>query len=288
MIDLQPTILAIKRLIDDGSAASLTYAALECRLAIERICYERLRLAHEYISHADLRRWQPKDVVQTLIAEVDESAASTYTWAISADPPKSGLPEPTKEDYESMEFHTIGTQVGFDPKKLGRLWYALAKLALHVSLPESKDDFVNQYGDAKEIKAKVSEAITEIERISHGTLIASGMVNPETISFSCYCGATTKRRVGLLRDSQKVSCIIPECPETFQYDLSGSRFTRRTFNVVCAECQTESRIPLKKFELLSTNERLSFDCEKCNKKIYIGWYLQVSQEINSESEDKTD
>jgi hypothetical protein len=49
----------IKALLADGSDSSLTYAALEARLAIERICYERLKISHDYISADDLRTWKP-------------------------------------------------------------------------------------------------------------------------------------------------------------------------------------------------------------------------------------
>ncbi len=41
MIDLRGSIDTIEGHLADGSPRSLTYAALECRLAIERICYER-------------------------------------------------------------------------------------------------------------------------------------------------------------------------------------------------------------------------------------------------------
>lgn len=67
MINLEPSISQIEVLMAENTEASLTYAALECRLAIERICYERLRLAHDYISNDDLKRWQPRDIVNILI-----------------------------------------------------------------------------------------------------------------------------------------------------------------------------------------------------------------------------
>lgn len=79
MIKLKPTISQIQKLLKENTEASVTYAALECRLAIERICYERLRLAHDYISHDDLTKWQPSGIVRTLIQELDAHAAATRT-----------------------------------------------------------------------------------------------------------------------------------------------------------------------------------------------------------------
>ena len=83
MLNLDPAISKIEELLKEGTEATITYAALECRLAIERICYERLRLAHDYISHDDLKKWQPRDIVKILIQEVDSSAAETFTVSIS-------------------------------------------------------------------------------------------------------------------------------------------------------------------------------------------------------------
>jgi len=103
MINLQPSIEKIENLLDENTDSSVTYAALECRLAIERICYERLRLAHDYISHEDLKKWQPRDIVKTLIQEVDENVATTFTLSVSTSPLSEGSAPPTREDYEAME-----------------------------------------------------------------------------------------------------------------------------------------------------------------------------------------
>ena len=83
MINLDAIIETVEGLLAQSSAQATTYAALECRLAIEKVCYERLKIAHDYIAHDDLRRWQPRDVVETLIAEVDGRIDSGFTLSIS-------------------------------------------------------------------------------------------------------------------------------------------------------------------------------------------------------------
>lgn len=174
-MNLSSSIDIIEKHLNENSDASLTYAALECRLAIELICYERLRIAHDYISHDDLRKWQPKDIVKILVQEVDSKVASTFTLSISKGAHPDGMPESTLDEYQQIEFIPIGTQVGFNPETLGRLWNALAKLALHITLPIKKDDSVVRYGDAQKVRAKVLEALEEIKRIGKGTLISSGI-----------------------------------------------------------------------------------------------------------------
>ncbi len=164
MIDLSSSISKIEELLAQNTDASITYAALECRLAIERICYERLRLAHDYISHDDLKKWQPRDIVNILIREVDDKTAETFTLSISKEPIPENSAFPSLEDFPAMEFLPIGTQIGFNPERLGRLWNALANLALHITLPTSKDHGVARYGDAKKIRAKVIEALGHVDK----------------------------------------------------------------------------------------------------------------------------
>ncbi|MFK0690895.1 hypothetical protein ACFX5Q_22225 [Mesorhizobium sp. IMUNJ 23033] len=278
MINLQSSISAIENLLLEGSEASLTYAALECRLAIERICYERLRVAHDYISHDDLKRWQPRDIVNILIQEVDSKAASTFTLSVSTEPSPEGSSPPTVEEYEAMEFVPIGTHVGFNPSLLGKLWNALANLALHISVPESKDTPVDRYGDPEKIRAKVSETLDEIRRISAGTLLSSGF--GEEVSFYCSCGAKNRRRLSLLKDGQTVSCINPQCDESYEYEEGSLSFGRRTFAIVCRKCGHQRDVPKKKVENLRTDQHVGFDCERCGDQILIQWRPMQAQRTN--------
>jgi hypothetical protein len=275
MINLKPTISQIEKLLEENTEASVTYAALECRLAIERICYERLRLSHDYISHDDLKKWQPSDIVKTLIQEVDAKAAETFTLSIAREPVPEGSPPPTRKDYEAMEWLPVGTQVGFAPNKLGKLWNGLAKLALHIEIPTSKNATVKQYGDICAITPKVKQALAEIKRISEGTLMSSGM--GEEVSFECNCGSKNKRRLELLRDGQVVNCINPDCYESYDYVQSNMFFGRRTFKTVCRACAASRDVPKRMVEKLQTDQHIHFDCEGCGETIYVSWRPMQAQ-----------
>lgn len=105
-----------------------------------------MRVAHDYISPHDLRRYRPGDVVKTLLAEVDGNTASNLTISVSRHP------SDTYEIPIDQISDQIGAQAGFDPKKLGNYWQSLSNLALHVRLPKSKDDGIPEYGDAAQIR----------------------------------------------------------------------------------------------------------------------------------------
>lgn len=279
MLNLNPAISKIEAFVKEDTEASITYAALECRLAIERICYERLRLAHDYISHDDLKKWQPRDIVKVLIQEVDSRAAETFTMSISTSSRPEGAQEPTLKDYQAMEFVPIGTQVGFNPNRLGDLWNALANLALHISLPTSKADSVPHYGNKDKIKKKVSEALLEIKRIGEGTLVSTG--GGEEVSFTCFCGSKNKRRLELLTDGQILSCVNPACDESYGFVKSDLSFGRRTFDITCQACGAQRDVPKRMIEKLRTDQHIHFDCEGCGETIYVSWRPMQAQKTKS-------
>lgn len=283
MINVQPSIDAIERLLTEGTPQSLTYAALECRLAIEALCYERLSIAHSYISHDDLKRWQPKDVVNILIQEVDAQIASTLTLYISRDPVPQGKGDMTQADYEALEYVPVGTQIGFDPKLISKLWNALANVALHVQPPKSANDVVAVHGKPDKIRARVLEALAEIKRVSSRTMLSSG--TGEEVSFDCSCGAKNKRRTGLLQEGQTVSCINPTCKESFFVEMRDTAifFNRRTFPVSCSVCSKLEAIPMKWAEKLKVDQSLNYVCD-CGHENLLQWKLMQLHGPSSQAE----
>jgi len=268
MINLPPVIKRIKGLLAEDTEQSLTYAALEARLALEKVCYDRLRQAHDYISHAELRRWSPSAVVKTLIADVGGHITDTLTMYISKGPAVPGV-EPAEDDWVE-----VGTQVGFDGKRIGELWNALSNLALHVRLPENKDDQIPDYGDRERIRAKVEETVTELERLATASMVFSGI--GEQVSFGCaVCGEKNKRRASQLRDGQSVFCINPECKASWKVRKEGEEFffEDQTADFPCQGCGEVKRLPWRFFFEMRFDQRATFVCRKCHHQNYVEWRL---------------
>lgn len=247
MIDLHETIAIVKRHIAEGSDRSLTYSALECRLAIERICYDRLARAHDYVSREEVRSWRPHHVIKLIQEDVDPHVASTYTLSISTDPAVEG------EDLTKKNYVPIGTQQGFDGAYLAKLWNALSNTALHVSLPKSSNARVTQYGGARAIGAKVEQALIELERIATGTMTSNGF--GPGVSFTCGCGQLVKRRSDQLFAGKVIHCINPTCNESYKVDIEDDNFIFgvRAIYVIC-KCGEERRFPIAPLERLRVNE----------------------------------
>lgn len=186
-----------------------------------------------------------------------------------------GSPHPNREEYEEMEWLPLGTHVGFEPNKLGKLWNGLAKLALHIEIPTSKDTTVKQYGDIQAIAFKVKQALAEIKRISKSTLMLTGI--GEEVSFKCVCGSNNRRRLELLKDGQTINCVNRDCDESYDFVQADTSFGRRTFEIVCRACGVPHDIPKRMVEKLRTDKHIYFDCEGCSETIYVSWRPMQSQ-----------
>lgn len=264
MIDLRDTIDCIRGHLENGSVRSLTYAALECRLAIERICYDRLARVHDYISHNEIRRWPPAHVIKVLEDDVDPFVASTYTLSMSKDPL-----DDADVDLSELEYIPIGTQEGFDGRLTRKLYHSLANAALHVSIPKDSQSQVKHYGNPERIRKEVEKSLAEIERISGGTLLSTG-IGPQ-VTFDCECGTHNKRRSDLITNGKVVYCINPNCLHSFEVSHEGEEttFVARRVEVECL-CGEKAQVPQRQLEQLKRGEIGRMDCS-CGSKILFQW-----------------
>lgn len=269
MLQPGPIIDRIKTLLCEDTDASVTYAALEARLALEKVVYDRLRQRHDYISHAQLKAWTPGDVVKRLLAEVDEHIGETLVLSMSRTPYVEGV-KPDDEDYVQ-----IGVEIGLDAKKIARMWQALSNLALHARMPRNKGDHISEYGDRKAIRAKVEQVIAELERLSKGTMTFSGVPVGGDVSFVCTCGEKNRRRAKLLRDCQHVFCINPKCNETWKVAMEGNEtnFENVLVDVPCKVCGEVDRIPWRMVTRMKYDQNIQYPCSKCGGTNVVKWQL---------------
>lgn len=251
----------IRGLMADNSENSLTYAALEARLAIERICYERLKLAHRYISANDLRTWKPRYVVQTLMEMVDPKIASQWILSIGSEPGDN-----------PKEYHEVGTQMGFDPTKLSRLWQTMSSF-LHNSLPKNPDALIAHYAEAEKIRPKLNEVLLELDRIGQGTAI--GAMVFEQVSFECSCGQINNRSKHGLSNGVTINCIREGCKEQFEAEEIDHEFyfARKTLPIICRECAHENRLGYQELIEFPRERRGCFDCSECGAENFVQWKL---------------
>jgi hypothetical protein len=256
----------IQSLLDEGTPQSLTYAALEARLAIERVCYERLRIALDYISPADLKKWQPRNVVQAVIEEANSDAATSVVFSIAKTPVGQVPPE-------DEEFVEVGRQVGFNPAKIGKLWHSLGNF-LHVRLPVAKSDSIASYGEPAKIRSKIDEVLVILRDLEKGTLIMSGI--GETVHFHCVCGRENKRRTELLKAGQTINCVNPDCVERWTASIENGEFgfERRSVSLNCHACDEVNKLSEASVTTLPRDTRLRVLCRSCKAENFLIWALR--------------
>jgi hypothetical protein len=204
-----------------------------------------------------------------MIADVDKHVTDTLTMYISKKPAVPGV-KPAEDDWTK-----VGTQVGFDGKRIGDLWNALSGLALHVKLPKNKDDHIPEYGDRAKTRTKIEQVVAELEQLAKATMGFSGL--GETVSFDCgVCGEKNRRRAALLREGQRIFCINPDCDASWLVRMEGSEinFEGETCDFACQACGHMEHVPWRFFaEKLKFGDRVMFACRNCDHKNYVEWRL---------------
>lgn len=274
MLNVSQRIQVITALLEQNTSESVTYAALECRLAIEYLCYDRLKLALDLVSYTDLNGWQPGKVMRALERLANEDVATSFTLKIAREPDRPSGQELSLQEREQLEYKTIGTQSMINVGKIVGLWNALANTALHVQVPKEKSDQLSIHGDKARTAAKVEECLAEFRKIGAGTLLSSGF--GKEVSMPCIkCKYLIKRRIDRLVDKQEISCINPDCYESYTTKFDGEeiRFIRRVMSFNCMKCAAQADIPTRRVALLKALETAKVPCPVCSAPHLIGTQL---------------
>lgn len=265
MLDIPKRIELISSLLEQDTEQSLTYAALESRLTLEYLCYERFRLYFSYLSESDLKNWQPKHIIKQISDEVDDNVSKEFSISISDEKIDGRLPE-TKEEFESIKYTPLGNQSGLKLNKLHKLWNGVSNAALHIPVPSISSDSINIYGDKYKIRKKVTEVIAFLSDIT-GNLLMGGSFGEE-YSFNCVaCGTKIKRPISGLQDKTALSCINPKCQESYviqkdKYD--DFEVIRSVIKFSCCGCNEDLEVPIRVFKDLRFNQVLHIRCGKCS------------------------
>lgn len=265
MLDIPKRIETINSLLEQDAEQSLTYAALECRLTLEYLCYERFKLYFSYLSESDLKNWQPKHIIKQISEEIDDNISKEFSISISAEKIDGRLPD-TKEEFESITYTLLGTQSELKLSKLHQLWHGVSSVALHIPVPSISSGNLNIYGDKDNIRKKVSDVVSFLSGMK-GNLLMGGSLGEER-SFNCFkCDTRIKRPVKTLLNKTVLSCINPKCQES--YDIQKDKndefeVIRRIIKFSCSGCTEDLEVPIRVFVDLRFNQTLNIRCGKCN------------------------
>lgn len=272
MIDIPARIELIENLLAANTIETSTYAALECRSTIEAICYDRFKISNSHLALADLKKWQPRDVIRQVLEEANAEASEGLILSIGKPIEPSFIGPTHPKDIEYVE---IGRQSELRYRSLAKLHNALSNLALHVQIP-TPENTVCIYGDKRAIEEKVAETLAELRNAATGNLLMSGF-GPNT-TFECSCGSMIKRMTALLKDGQVVCCNRTECKESYTVSINDNEiwFVRRARLVPCKGCGNHLDIPERMMLRLKPAEHMTAICGKCGATAIFKWQLVIA------------
>jgi len=258
-LDQKEILARAKSHLGVGTVESLRYAALECRLLMEELTYEKLRAFADLLPEAELNRWQPREAVKMLLA-IDPYADQGVKIEISADP----LPddrEPTKEDYERLNWVPVGDHHALTLKWLNN--YHKVGGLLHA--PRASESSVMPMEKQSKLLAEV---IAELERAVGSSL--KSMIWRGGIGFQCIgCRRHILANLMHLRSGALSICPNDDCQ--LEYVLvkeddgeQPPRVTPLGPTLRCQKCSSTIHIARRKLKA-----GYEFGCDTCSARYRI-------------------
>jgi hypothetical protein len=171
----------------------LKYAALELRMAIESVTYDRaLAYKSEFPPH-EYETWQPKKIMLILL-EIDSSADSDSSLSFGIEPSPAEKPEIMKP---------LGDEVVFNLQIIKKHYDALGS---YLHAPSLKQIHSGLRSDYNKMRLRCEEIASVLERV-----LASPVFNSTFGIFSSFdcseCKARIRRRMSRGSNSLEIDCF---------------------------------------------------------------------------------
>jgi hypothetical protein len=236
-----------RALLASDDAAKLRYAALELRMAIEAIVYEKLRLYAPRLPTAVLDKWQPPQAMKAL-TQLEPRASRPFHLRI-AQQPGPGVP--------GTDWKYLGEHRTFEPGWLTTNYHKLGSFLHRPSVKQAQSR--NTEANAENLRSALQVVLSEVERVSKsqidGTLAT-------VIEFQC---AACDRRVFCnedgVRESRRATCLEASCAAehyaAFADDGKVTFYLDAT-EFACLKCKHETPVENRKLAI-----GFEFVCEAC-------------------------
>jgi hypothetical protein len=257
-----------RSLIATGDEVSLRYAALELRMCMELITYEKLRTYSSMIPESVLKKWQPPQAVKALL-EFEPDADKSYILSFGRQP-GLGLPAESMTvlgEHKSLSRGWLRTHYN----KMGSILHAQAKASV--------------LADGTKRKAYLEQVVSELEEVISSRINGSGM---RTV-FSSECERCDGRVVvnsAAAKNTGRAVCFNPECKAGYTIttadDWSTCEFLLVQSEFACIECDTPIYLPTHELAI-----GRSFRCGNCKAmhKLNSEWVYGIEGEATGDAKD---
>lgn len=234
-----------KELLSSPDQNAIRYAALDLRLCMEAITYEKLRGYASIIPEEVLAKWQPPQAVKALL-EFEPNGDKSFTLF-------AGIEDRYGEPAKQM--HLVG-----EHRALGYGWlrkhYNKVGHLLHV---QSSSKSISSE-DTKKSAVYLNEVVTDLEQVLAGKILSGAL--REVFEFKCkVCGQPVVCNVKATTKSNKAVCLNPQCAAEYFATISENGdacFALKVTEFDCQSCQALIPVENRKLEIGFT-----FKCGSC-------------------------
>lgn len=245
-------VVAARALLDSGDNVSLPYAALELRMAMEAIAYEKLRAYASRLPEEAFARWQAPQAIKALL-EFEPHANREKRVAFGT---QDGPGEP------AAAMSVLGETRSFDLTWLRSAYNTLGSL-LHLPTPRKASTLTDPASIAKS-RGLLERIYTEVARVANATL-EGGMA--EVVYFNCArCDKTVVSNAEAVRSTRRAVCLSPSCSAVHVAEINTEdefTFLLDAVYTECPECQRSIEIERRHISFGA-----AFRCASCETEYH--------------------
>lgn len=232
----------------------LKYAALELRMAMEALTYDRANAYKAEIPPNEYETWQPRKVMQLLL-EIDPNADKNSTIRIGAED-EHGKPA------DNMQ--TLGSEEVLNLKTIKKYYDALGS---YLHMPILKKINNDSHHDFDKLRAKCDEIYFEVEKALSSSVFNSTI--GDFASISCMrCGEMIRRRLPLGVKSVDAKCF--KCGASYEVLDEGDDNSKWFPEKQKVDCPTESCDAILGIWKDDIKAGSRFKCDDCGEEFIIG------------------
>jgi DNA-directed RNA polymerase subunit RPC12/RpoP len=224
----------------------LKYAALELRMAIEAITYDRAQAYRAEIPSSDYAVWQPKKLMQLLL-DIDPSADQKATISIGLEPSPGVTPS---------VMHTLGTD---QPLSLLSIKAHYDALGSYLHLPTLRQVETDTAPDMRKLRARCAEIVRELEGVLSSHVFNSTVGQFATLE-CIRCSKPIRKRVPANKSQDNAHCFECGAPYLVASLPNGkSEWVPQMAVLKCARCEEAMSVWRDR---IRAGER--FQCSACS------------------------
>lgn len=239
-----------------GAPERLAYAALELRMAIECVTYERAKTYESELPPSEYDVWQPTKLMKVLL-EIDPlaDASGALSFGLEDEP-----------GVQAKEMKKLGAEKVFNMAAIKKSYDALGSYLHQPTLRQLSSggghDFARQRVKCEGIVAQLDEVLaSRIFNINFGHFTSIQCMNPE-------CGKPVRKRHPI--GAQKLSAICAECDAP--YEISAGSNGEWVWRSLVEEfpCPTETCSKVSRIWPNQLKPGAHWTCLECKQHFEIG------------------